>query len=147
MPYVTFLSDRFSNTPAPDSINAMLGKDVAEWLRAGLVAAGFEAGEVIAEDYGYGFWLKRSRSHYWITSTQYEPPEGTAPPKWLVGIDYDPGCLWIWRLRARPQPGDQVAIARAVHNLLQAEAAIRQIEWWSDSRQRDTATPEPPETP
>jgi hypothetical protein len=129
MPQVTFRSDQFSSTPAPDAINDMLGKDLAEWLRDGLKAAGFETGEVIAEDYGYGFWIERHRSHYWITQTQLEPAEHQLPPIWSVGIDYDPGCLWIWRLRARPQADDQAAIAQAVHTALKSNPRISKIEW------------------
>jgi hypothetical protein len=129
MPQVTFRSDQFSSTPAPGAINDMLGKDLAEWLQDELKAAGFETGEVIAEDYGYGFWIERHRSHYWITHTQLEPSENELPPLWSVGIDYDPGCLWIWRLRARPQADDQTAIALAVHDILKANPHISDIQW------------------
>lgn len=144
MPWVTFSSARFSLTPAPDAINDMLGKDVAEWLHAGLESAGYEVGEVIAEDYGYGFWLKLNRSHYWITQGQYEPEEDRPKPTWMIGIDYDPGCLWLWRLRSRPQPGDQTAIARAVHDLLKAAPDIDHIEWWARDAHQDAPSPEPP---
>ncbi len=144
MPHVTFRSDRFTNTPAPDAINEMLGQDVAEWLRAGLQAAGFEVGEVIAEDYGYGFWLQRGGAHYWISQSQYEPPEEALPAKWLVGIDYDPGCLWVWRLRQRPDPLNPILIAHAVHDLLKQDAHIHQLEWHMRDGRQDTPTPEPP---
>jgi hypothetical protein len=129
MPQVTFRSDQFSSIPAPDAINDMLGKDLAEWLRDQLNAAGFETGEVIAEDYGYGFWIKQGKSHYWISHTQMESDESDLPPLWSVGVDYDPGCLWIWRLRNRPKADDQTAIAQAVHDALKGSPHISEIEW------------------
>lgn len=140
MPHITFRSDQFSSTPAPDAINDMLGRDLAEWLRDHLNEAGFETGEVIAEDYGYGFHIQRSRAHYWISCTQMEPAEGSQMPLWSVGMDFDPGCLWLWRLRARPQADDQAAIVRAVHGILKAAPHIREIAWQA----RDgTVSPEP----
>ena len=129
MPSVIFTSARFSLDPAPDAINAMLGSDLAAWLRAGLAAEGYEVGEVIAEDYGYGFWLKLNASHYWITCGRYEPETERSQPTWMVGVDYDPGCLWLWRLRSRPHPGGETAIARAVHDLLKSAPDIDHIEW------------------
>jgi hypothetical protein len=140
MPQVTFRSDQFSSVPAPDAINEMLGKDLAEWLRDHMSRAGFETGDVIAEDYGYGFWIKRGKSYYWISDSQMEPAEDDLPPLWTVGVDYDPGCLWLWRLRARPQADDQQAIARAVHDALKANPRIRAIEW----QQRDGTTSSTP---
>lgn len=131
MPTVTFYSDRFSDTPAADAINEMLGKDLSEWLREELNQRGFEVGEVIAEDYGYGFWLLRNRSHYWITQTQLDPGDDQDErlPQWLIGMDYDPGCLWIWRLRVRPASGDLTAITQAVQAIIQADASIHGVEW------------------
>jgi hypothetical protein len=146
MPDVTFVSDRFRQTPAPDAINEMLGRDLAAWLRAGLLDAGFEAGEVIPEDYGYGFWLVLAGSHYWITHTMYLPGEsdGVEKPTWLVGIHYDPGCLYGWWLRRRPGKGDQARIARAVHVRLKADPTIVDIQWWAQGVGSGDVSPEPP---
>lgn len=146
MPDVTFFSDRFSETPAPDAINEMLGHDLATKLRAGLIAAGFEISEVIPEDYGYGFWLVLDGSHYWITQTQYEPAgfNNQTQPKWLVGVHYDPGCLYIWRLRRRPRPGDLPRITQALHTILVSEPTINGIEWWVQDVGNGTPLSEPP---
>lgn len=129
---VIFLSDKYSQIPAEDSINDVLGRDLSEWLRAELAQAGFDVGEVIAEDYAYGFWIKLNRSHYWITQGGYESGEYENPPapEWLISVDYDPGCLWWWRLRARPNPEDPYRIASAVHNSLLQEDHISNIQWW-----------------
>lgn len=146
MPYVTFASDHFSLTPAPDAINDILGKDVAGWLRANLASKGYEVGEVIAEDYGYGFWLKLNRAHYWITQASYEPDEDRPQPTWMIAIDYDPGCLWIGHLRARPQAGDQTHIARAVHDILKSSPDIDHLEWWGNDPGQSLPTTEPPQS-
>jgi hypothetical protein len=127
MPTVTFLSSRFTNTPASDAINDMLGKDLAEWLRPQLASRGFEVGEVIAEDYGYGFWIKLDGAHYWITATQYDGD--SQPPTWMIGIDYDPGCLWVWRLRSRPKAENIEAIRGAVDAILKGDGQIAAVAW------------------
>lgn len=131
---VTFFSDHFSLTPAPDSINEMLGRDLAVWLHDALVRDGFEVGEVIAEDYGFGFWLVLNRSHYWLTAQSYEGDETVqaAPPQWLIGIHYDPGCLNWWRLRMRPNEDDLDVIAGGVNAALEEADHVTAIEWWVD---------------
>lgn len=145
MVMVTFYSATYSLTPLPDAINDVLGHDLAAWLRAGLLERGYEATPVIGEDYGHGFHLRLHRAYYWISVVAYEPPEheGRAEPRWLVGIDLDPGCLWIWRLKARPQPGDKQAIARAIRALLVGEPGITRIEWWAQAVGQGTPTAEP----
>lgn len=141
MPHVTFRSSQFSSTPAPDAINAMLGKDLAQWLRNQLAAAGFETGDVIAEDYGYGFWLTLHDAHYWISHAQYEPSEMDKAPVWSVSMDNDPGCLWMWRLRQRPQPGDLLVIARAMQDCLTANPHVSEVQWWMPD---GSSSPAPP---
>ncbi len=132
MAIVTFYSANYSLTPRPDAINDVLGHDLAEWLRTELHERGYDVSEVIGEDYGYGFHLMLNRSHYWITTGQYEPPgfEGHAESRWLVGVDFDPGCLWMWRLFARPSPSDKREITQAIHLLLSTVPSITTIEWW-----------------
>lgn len=140
---VTFRAerDRFSETPAPDAINDMLGADLAAWLRDGLRAAGFDARPVIAEDYGYGFWLVDQGVHYWVNDTQLEPPDDDHPlPLWLVDISDNAGCLPA--LRRRPQ-GDPTRIAYTIHTLLQTDPHIHDIQWW----ERDVYKGTPRSTP
>ncbi len=146
MPDVTFVSSRFSQIPASDAINDMLGHDLAAWLRDELRHTSFEVGEVITEDYGYGFWLILDGSHYWITSTQLEPTgfNDQPHPKWHVGVDYDPGCLFLLRLRRRPKPDHVPRIAQAIHTLLESDLAIREIAWWAEGVGNGDPTPDPP---
>ncbi len=142
MVLVTFTSTTFSLNPLPDAINNVLGHDLAAWLAAGLLARGFDADTVIGEDYGYGFHLRLERAYYWITASQVEPEAEDAAPQWRVGIDADPGCLGMWRLRARPAPDDKRKIARAIHALLLTDPSITGIEWWTRDGQHGTPTPE-----
>ncbi len=141
MVMVTFNSATYSLTPLPDAINDVLGHDLAAWLRAGLLERGHEATPVIGEDYGYGFHVRLHRAYYWIGVSM---ADGDAdPPLWGVSVDLDPGCLWIWRLKARPQPGDKQAIARAIHALLIGEPGITRIEWWAQAVGQGAPTAEP----
>lgn len=145
---VTFFSARFSNDPAPESINDMLGHDLAAWLREHLQNASYDVSEVIPEDYGYGFWLKLEKSHYWvwITQTQYEPAgfNDQSKPRWLVSIHYDPGCLWISRLRQRPHPSALSAIANAIHEALESDPSISSISWWAQGVGQGNPSDRPP---
>jgi len=133
MPDVTFLSDRFSDRPIDDAINEMLGHDLAQWLHDEL-QLNYEVDEVIAEDYGFGFWLQWHNSYYWITATQYEPSgfNEQIQPKWLIGIHYDPGCLWMRRLRHRPDANALTEISYVVNQILQVDTSITQIKWWME---------------
>ena len=132
MQIATFYSDRFTQTPLPDAINDVLGHDLMAWLLAGLRARGYDADDVIGEDYGYGFWLRIEASQFWVHAGQYAPPDEREPlVQWLIGITDDPGCLWIHRLRTRPSPERQRQLARDIHALLRGEPAITRIEWWA----------------
>jgi hypothetical protein len=145
MPDVTFFSGRFSSTPAPHAINDRLGHDLAVWLQGHLKRAAFDVLEVIAEDYGFGFHVKLEGSHYWVSATQYDPAETDdhPGPTWLIGIDYDPGLLWLWRLRRRPRPNAPFEIASAVHELLANDPSISHIMWWAKGVDRGDPTPQP----
>ena len=141
MVMVTFYSATYSLTPLPDATNDVLGHDLAGWLRAGLVERGYDATPVIGEDYGYGFHLRLNRAYYWISVSLADGE--TDPPQWGVSLDFDPGCFWIWRFKARPQPGDKQAIARSIHALLVGEPGITRVEWWRQAVGQGTPTAEP----
>lgn len=147
MPDVTFFSSRFNDVPAPDAINEMLGADLAAWLRTGLMAAGFQPDfDVIAEDYGYGFWLCVDETRYWITSTEYEPVgfQGSDESKWLVGVHEHAGCLYVLWMRRRPKPDTVNRITQAIHTLLRNDPSISGITWWEQGVGRGISSPEPP---
>jgi hypothetical protein len=66
--YATFQSSYFdSTTPNAHFINPnCFGEDLAKWLRDGL-AARFEPGGIIQEDYGWGFWTNVNSDPYWVS--------------------------------------------------------------------------------
>lgn len=142
MKMVTFYSDRFSQTPLPNAINDVLGHDLADWLLTRFRERGYSTGDVIGEDYGYGFWLNVKPIPFWINMGQYEPPgfEGHPLPRWLVSIDEDAGCLWVFRLRKR-DPAAPLRIAQDLHAILLTEPSIQQIEWWAHDVRSGTPTP------
>ncbi|MDX2141393.1 MAG: hypothetical protein SF123_25125 [Chloroflexota bacterium] len=146
MKMVTFYSHRFDTTPLPDAINDVLGHDLAAWLLAGLRARGYDADDVIGEDYGYGFWLRLDQSPVWISATQYEPPgyEGQAESRWLVHISADAGCLWLYRKRPKQATPERLRqLAQDVHTLLLADPSISGIEWWTQDVRIGTPTAAP----
>jgi hypothetical protein len=132
MQITTFYSDRFTLTPLPDAINDVLGHDLAAWLLAGLRERGYDADDVIGEDYGYGFWLLVEKSQFWINMSLYAPPEDGEPlPQWLVCISGDAGCLFLdWR-KPKPTPEQAQRLAKDIHALLRSDASITRIEWWA----------------
>ncbi|MDX2163729.1 MAG: hypothetical protein SF162_20600 [bacterium] len=146
MPVVTFFSTRFTRIPLPDAINDVLGHDLAAWLHDAMQTQGYDVDDVIGEDYGYGFWLRLNKRHYWFTTGELEPPgfNGQAESRWLVSLADDPGCFWVYRLRARHSPAEQAALARALHAILQTDPSISGIAWWAQDVYRGTPTAEPP---
>jgi len=146
---VTFMSDRFSTTPAADAINDSLGADIAAWLRAELADAGYDVSEVIAEDYGYGFWLTiEDAPPYWITAQEYLTltADGKERDQWLVGIHANAGCNPLTLFRRQPSPHIP-QIAAQVHTALIAEPSVSEIEWWAVDVGRGEASPQPPDLP
>jgi hypothetical protein len=143
---VTFYTDHFSTTPLPDAINDVLGHDLAAWLLEGLRARGYEADDIIGEDYGYGFWLLVEETSIWINATQYEPPgyEGHAHSRWLVDVSTDAGCLWLYRpRRKRLTPEKLRDLTRDIHTLLLTDSSITGIEWWVQDVRVGNPLPEP----
>jgi hypothetical protein len=131
---VSFYANRFSDVPAPDAINEMPGKDLAEWLQKELTRQGFDTGEIIAEDYGFGFWTTLNNAAYWTAVNQIEAPDSDNDfrARWLIQPVYDPGCCWMNWFRKRPDPNDLYQIAEAIHDTLTNAAQIEQVEWWQD---------------
>jgi hypothetical protein len=145
MPEVTFQSDEFEKlTAAQHAINDMLGHDVAEWVHAEMKARGFRVDEVIAEDYGFGFWLERAGSHYWIWCSRYFPTDNDDDAVWTIGAHFDPGCLGMRWLRKRPIPATLDTIVLAIHDIVSEAPHTRNITWWRDDLGRGDSSSEPP---
>ena len=145
MPVVTFLTDRFSNIPAADSLHEVVGKELSEWLRDGLQSHGFEVGEPYASEYGYGFMAKRDQFRCWISEQEHEPAvdPGDTLTTWSVSIHYLPGCLSLWGLRSRPSDRNRIAVAQAIHAMLENDARISDVQWWAQAVDRGDPSPVP----
>jgi hypothetical protein len=138
--HVTFRSQRFENkTPQPHFINEhCFGEDLAQWLRSGIDAQ-FKPGEIIQEDYGWGFWTEVGGDPYWIYVGVMDESIGQDEAEWLVGVAYDPGLSITRRLFHKPKVQDLLALTRNVDHVLQSSAGdVRRIEWWHEPQ---TGTP------
>ena len=142
--HVTFRSRRFENkTPGDHFINPRcFGEDLAGWLRQGLDGS-FTPGDVIQEDYGWGFWTRVDEEPYWVYVGVMDESIGEAVAEWMVGVAYDPGLSLLKRLFGKPNPSRLLALCRGIDALLQrSRDSIENIEWWLEPHQ-GTPTPHP----
>ena len=74
----------------PHFINdCCFGEDFATWLIARLAdlsASGFELGQPIQEDYGWGFWISRGKVRFWIALSYVGDGPTDGPAEWVVSI-------------------------------------------------------------
>ena len=142
--HVTFRSAQFeSKTPKPHFINdRCFGEDLAQWLRDGL-APQFKAGEVIQEDYGWGFWTEVHGDPYWVYVGIMDDSIGQDAAEWLGGVAYDPGLNLVRRLFRKPKLEDLLSLCRALDERLQRSAEqVENVQWWHEP-QMGTASAHP----
>lgn len=112
----------------PHFINpCCFGEDFAAWLRdrlSGLVAAGFEIGAPIEEDYGWGLWISRAKDTFWIALSFCGDGPTEEPAQWVVSVAYDPGLNLVRRLFHRPDPGGLTQVREAVWRALRTADGI-----------------------
>jgi hypothetical protein len=89
----TVESDRFEHRIVqPHFINpCCFGEDLANWLREqlrGLSRQGFEIDEPLQEDYGWGFWLRKGRSKYWLALSYVGVGPTEYPAQWVVSVTH-----------------------------------------------------------
>jgi len=126
--HVEFRSDAF---PAYEGevkeINpGRFGKRLAEFLAAGLAREGFEAGDPIAEDWGWVLPIKNETFPLWIGCGNYEEYSNG----FLCFIE--PHKPFVRSLFKKISTGSRVgALQEAMHNVLSANARISDIKWWS----------------
>ena len=122
---VEFRSDRFPAYPDEEQqINpGIWGKQLAEFVSAGLKSRGIAAGKPVAEDWG---WLV--------------PIENESFPLWIGCANYDDGFLcfiepskpFIRRYFKKISTESQVsAVAKALDSLLASEASVGDVRWWT----------------
>lgn len=134
--HATFRSSHFDNkTPKPHFINeSCFGEDIAKWLRDGMDVR-FEPGEVIQEDYGWGFWTKVNGDPYWVCVQTQDDTMGQDPGEWLLSVGYDFGLNFLRPLFRRPKAGDLLLLCRALDDRLHRSGdLVRDVEWWHEPR-------------
>jgi len=78
----------------PHFINrCCFGEDLATWLKERLVpltSDGFEISEPIQEDYGWGLWVTKKKTTFWIALSYCGEGPTDDPGQWVVSVNYDP---------------------------------------------------------
>jgi len=76
----------------PHFINdCCFGEDFATWLierLADLSNSGFELGEAIQEDYGWGFRVTHGKDKFWIALSYVGDGPTETPAQWVVSVSY-----------------------------------------------------------
>ena len=126
--HVEFRSDRFGALEGEEElINPNLwGKQLADFLKAGLDAEGFETTEPIAEDWGWVLQIKNEPLAFWIGCGHYqEYSDG-----YLCFIE--PHKPFVWKLLRKIDTQSRIAaLQRAMDKVLAEEAGIRAKRWWT----------------
>lgn len=124
----TVESDRFEHRIVqPHFINpCCFGEDLANWLREqlrGLSTRGFEIDEPLQEDYGWGFWLRKEKSKFWLALSYVGEGPTEAPAQWVVSVTHS-GILAFLLGRV-----DSDSIRTIEENINAAIAASDDIQW------------------
>lgn len=126
--HVEFRSDRFPALEGEeDMINPDLwGKLLADFLREGLLARGYEISEPIAEDWGWCLRVLNQPFSMWIGCGHYqEYPDG-----YLCFIV--PQKPYVWKLFRRISTCTRVqALQAAMDEVLMECDDIRRKQWWT----------------
>ena len=98
--------------------NGAPGSHVASWVREALVKRGYACGDLIQEDYGWGFWIEADGCTIWVSAGYASPLDGEPEelPEWHVGVDHDfpPWALgqWFRRSQGREVVRNVTAVAK-----------------------------------
>jgi hypothetical protein len=125
--HVEFRSDKFPPYHDEAQINPDLwGKRLAEFLRDGLRAEGFQAEQPTAEDWGWMLPIANQKFRLWIGCGHYqEHPDG-----FLCFIE--PHTQHVRRLLTRIETSETTAaLQRAMDKLLSEDAGVREKRWWT----------------
>jgi hypothetical protein len=142
--HATFQGGHFENRrPKSHFINERcFGEDAAKWLRDGLDRR-FEPGDLIQEDYGWGFWTKVNGDPYWVSVQTLDESIGQQPGEWLLSASYDFGLNFFRPLFHRPKTEDLLTLCRALdEHLHRAADVVHNVQWWQAPRV-GTPTPHP----
>jgi hypothetical protein len=113
----------------PHFINpCCFGEDFAGWLRDRVrptLPAAFALGDLIQEDYGWGFWATAApKDTFWVALSYsgQGPVEGQA--EWVITVAHDPGFHLLRRLFHRPDPDRFETLREAIWRVLRSTPEI-----------------------
>jgi hypothetical protein len=123
--HVKFVTDVFEmDTPQAHFINpCCFGEDCANWLADKLKARGFEVDEVFQEDWGWCFYVKVKRSHFWIGVGLVEEEKN-----WLVFCESN--FERLKKLFGRFDKEAQAQLCQGIDELLKTTSHISAIKWY-----------------
>ena len=129
--HVEFRSDRFPPVEGEDdAINpGVYGKRLAEFLRRGLAARGFDVSAPIAEDWGWALPVRNDAFPLWVGCGNYaEYPDG-----FLCFIEPHTPTVrrWFRKIDTTERVG---ALRRALDDLLSEDAGVRHKRWWTEAQ-------------
>lgn len=105
------------------------GEDFAAWLHpqlAGLTDEGFEIGESIQEDNGWGFWVSRDKDAFWVELSFIADESAEGPAKWVVSVAYD-SDFHLSRIFHKPDEKAFTAVRERVFDALNSHPEIKVI--------------------
>ncbi len=130
---LTIETDLFEHREVqPHFINdCCFGEDFAAWLRdrfAHLTADGFEIGEAIQEDYGWGFWIRRDKESFWIALSYVGDGPTKEPAQWVVSVSYDAGLNFVQRLFHKPSATTFSTVRDQIFAALKSTEGIKVVD-------------------
>ena len=126
--HVEFRSDRFPALEDEDKLvnPGLWGKRLADFLREGLRAEGFETRESIAEDWGWAVPVINDSFRLWVGCGRYEE----YPDSFLCFIE--PHKPFVRKPFKRIDTRARVsALQQAIDRVLNEGAGIRAKQWWT----------------
>ncbi|MBX9687150.1 MAG: hypothetical protein K2X27_10635, partial [Candidatus Obscuribacterales bacterium] len=95
-------SSLFSSEPEGDLTycNGQPGSAFASWLKSGMLDLGWDCGELIQEDYGWGFWINSDKDTIWISVSYAQAETEGEQGEWYVAAKHEIPFLmfqpWRW---------------------------------------------------
>lgn len=104
------------------------GEDFATWLKHELgrfTDLRFELSEPIQEDYGWGFWAKRSKDRFWVALSYVGDGPQEAPAQWVVSVVRDQSIKNIFH---KPDSQALEELRARVREILASNPTIKTVK-------------------
>jgi hypothetical protein len=112
----------------PHFINdCCFGEDFAAWLiaqLADLADSGFDLGEPIQEDYGWGFWVTHTKDRFWVALSYVGIGPTEAPAQWVVSISPQTGFNILKKLRGKSALDAMETLRRRIRRELESKDGL-----------------------